>query len=136
MASTSPCLLICPCVLNVPIWDIRMPRVHGRVETRAWSTCCVTVGAIGPALSTKCQRNSHQRLPTDTDEMSGYVHAVLHLAGDGAQLATLVASNGRIASTLGLTAEQLERDDVLVATVMAAPTTDTLDRTIPDADGT
>ena len=60
--------------------------------------------------------------------MSGYVHAVLHLAGDGAQLATLVASNGRIASTLGLTAEQLERDDVLVATVMAAPTTDTLDR--------
>ena len=54
------------------------------------------------------------------------VDAVLHFAGDGAQLATLVASGGRLASTLGLTADQLHRDDIAVATIMANPARATL----------
>ena len=56
----------------------------------------------------------------------GGVDAVLHFAGDGAQLATLMASGGRLASTLGLTSDQLDRDDVAVATIMANPATSTL----------
>jgi NADPH:quinone reductase len=56
----------------------------------------------------------------------GGIHAALHFAGDGAQLASLVAPNGRLASTLGLTAEQLERDDMTVITIMANPVTATL----------
>lgn len=58
----------------------------------------------------------------------GGVDAVLHFAGDGAQLGTLVASGGRLASTLGLTADQLDRDDVAVATIIANPATATLTR--------
>jgi hypothetical protein len=37
---------------------------------------------------------------------------VLHFAGDGSQLATLAAPNGRLASTVGLRADQLDRDDI------------------------
>ncbi|MDQ3932228.1 MAG: zinc-binding dehydrogenase, partial [Actinomycetota bacterium] len=54
------------------------------------------------------------------------VDAVLHFAGDGARLAALVAPNGRLASTLGLSAEQLDRDDLTVIPVMANPATATL----------
>src|SRR5438552_9875420 len=54
------------------------------------------------------------------------VEAVLHFAGDGAALAALLAPGGRIASTLGLTPEQLGRDDVTIASIMANPVTATL----------
>jgi NADPH:quinone reductase len=54
------------------------------------------------------------------------VDAVLHFAGDGAKLAALVAGGGRLASTLGLSAEQLGRDDVTLAPIMANPVTATL----------
>jgi NADPH2:quinone reductase len=46
--------------------------------------------------------------------------------GDAAQLAGLVAPKGRRASTLGLRAEQLDRGDVTVVTVMANPVAATL----------
>src|SRR6266508_3723760 len=46
------------------------------------------------------------------------VDAVLHFAGDGAALAPLLTPGGRIASTLGLTQEQLGRDDVTLAPIM------------------
>jgi NADPH:quinone reductase-like Zn-dependent oxidoreductase len=54
------------------------------------------------------------------------VDAVLHFAGDGAKLAALVAAGGRLASTLGLSAEQLGRDDVTLAPIVANPVTATL----------
>jgi NADPH:quinone reductase-like Zn-dependent oxidoreductase len=54
------------------------------------------------------------------------IHSALHLAGDAAQLAALVAPDGRLASTLGLRAEQLDREDLTVVTVMANPVTATL----------
>ena len=54
------------------------------------------------------------------------VDAVLHFAGDGAALAPLLTPGGRIASTLGLTQEQLGRDDVTLAPIMASPVTATL----------
>ena len=54
------------------------------------------------------------------------VEAVLHFAGDGAALAALLIPGGRIASTLGLTPEQLGRDDVTLAPIMASPATATL----------
>ncbi len=54
------------------------------------------------------------------------VDAVLHFAGDGAALAPLLTPGGRIASTLGLTQEQLGRDDVTLAPIMANPVTATL----------
>jgi NADPH2:quinone reductase len=56
------------------------------------------------------------------------VDGVLHFAGDGAQLAALVAPNGRLASTVGLRADQLDRDDISVITIMANPVTTTLAR--------
>jgi len=59
-------------------------------------------------------------------EHPGGVEAVLHFAGDGAVLAALLTAGGRIASTLGLTPEQLGRDDVTLAPIMASPATATL----------
>jgi NADPH:quinone reductase-like Zn-dependent oxidoreductase len=56
------------------------------------------------------------------------VHAVVHLAGDGLQLAELLVSGGRIASTLGLGPDQLADRDVRATAVMAAPDPATLDR--------
>jgi NADPH:quinone reductase len=54
------------------------------------------------------------------------VDAVLHFAGDGAALAALLSPGGRMASTLGLSSEQLGRDDVTLAPIMASPVTATL----------
>ncbi|MGP3963387.1 NADP-dependent oxidoreductase [Nonomuraea sp. 3N208] len=54
------------------------------------------------------------------------VDAVLHLAGDGAQLAELVRPGGRIASTTGLTQDAVKGPDVTVHTIMADPTAPTL----------
>jgi NADPH:quinone reductase-like Zn-dependent oxidoreductase len=54
------------------------------------------------------------------------VDAVLHFAGNGAELAALLSPGGRMASTLGLTREQLGRDDVTLAPIMANPVTATL----------
>jgi NADPH:quinone reductase-like Zn-dependent oxidoreductase len=54
------------------------------------------------------------------------VDALVHLAGDGTQLAALLRADGRIASTLGLAADALERTDLSVHTVMADPTPQTL----------
>jgi NADPH2:quinone reductase len=54
------------------------------------------------------------------------VDAVLHFAGDGAVLAALLSPGGRMASSLGLTREQLRRDDVTLVAIMANPVTATL----------
>jgi NADPH:quinone reductase-like Zn-dependent oxidoreductase len=56
------------------------------------------------------------------------IDAIVHAAGDGAQLAGLLKPAGRIASTIGLTAEQVDGTDVQVTTIMGMPTTDILDR--------
>jgi len=56
------------------------------------------------------------------------IDAIVHAAGDGAQLATLLKPGGRIASTIGLTAEQVEDTGAKVTTIMVMPTTDILDR--------
>ncbi|MFC8095381.1 NADP-dependent oxidoreductase [Streptomyces sp. NPDC057301] len=54
------------------------------------------------------------------------VDAVLHLAGDGAALAGLLKPGGRIASTLGLTKDAIEGQDVTVHSIMADATPQTL----------
>ncbi|MFI7466046.1 NADP-dependent oxidoreductase [Nonomuraea sp. NPDC049646] len=54
------------------------------------------------------------------------VDAVLHLAGDGAELAGLLRGGGRIASTLGLTPDAVQGAPVTVHTVMADPNPRTL----------
>lgn len=54
------------------------------------------------------------------------VDTVLHLAGDGAQLADLVRSGGKMASTIGLTQDAVKGQDVTVHTVWADPNTQTL----------
>jgi NADPH2:quinone reductase len=56
------------------------------------------------------------------------VHAVIHLAGNASQLADLVMPTGRMASTLGVTGEQLGDRDIEVTTVVAMPTASVLDR--------
>jgi NADPH:quinone reductase-like Zn-dependent oxidoreductase len=56
------------------------------------------------------------------------IDAIVHAAGDGAQLATLLKPGGRIASTIGLTAEQVDSSGVQVTAVMVMPTTDILGR--------
>lgn len=54
------------------------------------------------------------------------VDAVLHLAGDGAALAGLLAPGGAIASTLGLTKDAVADHDVTVHTIMADANAQTL----------
>jgi NADPH:quinone reductase-like Zn-dependent oxidoreductase len=55
------------------------------------------------------------------------VDAVLHAAGDGVQLADLVVSGGRFASTLGVGPDQLAGRDIQATVVMAVPDVETLD---------
>ncbi|SEH02617.1 NADPH:quinone reductase [Nonomuraea solani] len=54
------------------------------------------------------------------------VDAVLHLAGDGPLLASLLRPGGRFASTLGLNADAVRKPDVTVHTIMADPNAQTL----------
>ena len=54
------------------------------------------------------------------------VDKVVHAAGDPAGLASVIKAGGAIASTLGATAEQVGRQDVTVATIMAAATAEKL----------
>ncbi|MFE9453960.1 NADP-dependent oxidoreductase [Streptomyces sp. NPDC006739] len=54
------------------------------------------------------------------------VDAVLHLAGDGAQLAGLLRLGGEIASTVGLTQDGVKGQEVTVHTVWADPNAQTL----------
>jgi NADPH:quinone reductase-like Zn-dependent oxidoreductase len=61
------------------------------------------------------------------------VATALHLAGDGTQIAGLVADGGRLASTLGLTADVLPGRNLTVVPVMAHPDDVTLDRLAADA---
>ncbi|NYV73510.1 NADP-dependent oxidoreductase [Streptomyces sp. UH6] len=56
----------------------------------------------------------------------GGVDVVLHLAGDGVELAGLLKPGGRIPSTLGLTQDAVDGIDVTVHPVMAAPDPKTL----------
>jgi NADPH:quinone reductase-like Zn-dependent oxidoreductase len=56
------------------------------------------------------------------------VDAVLHFAGDGAQLGELLVPGGRLASTLGMAPEQLPLPNARVAPVFASPDAATLDR--------
>jgi NADPH:quinone reductase len=56
------------------------------------------------------------------------VQAVVHLAGDGLLLAKLIVPGGRIASTLGLTAEAFVGHDLVAIPIMAMPITATLER--------
>jgi NADPH:quinone reductase-like Zn-dependent oxidoreductase len=54
------------------------------------------------------------------------VDKVLHAAGDAAALATTLKAGGTLASTLGASAEEVGREDVTVAPIMAAATADKL----------
>jgi NADPH:quinone reductase-like Zn-dependent oxidoreductase len=63
----------------------------------------------------------------------GGVAAALHLAGDGTQIAGLVADGGRLASTLGLSAEALPGRNLAVVPVVAHPDDVTLNRLAADA---
>jgi NADPH:quinone reductase-like Zn-dependent oxidoreductase len=51
---------------------------------------------------------------------------VLHLAGDGVELAGLLREGGRLASTLGLTPDAVPGVEVTVHTIMADPNAQTL----------
>ena len=56
------------------------------------------------------------------------VDAVLHFAGDGAQLGELLVPEGRLASTLIMSADQLPLPNARVVPVFASPDVATLDR--------
>jgi NADPH:quinone reductase-like Zn-dependent oxidoreductase len=62
------------------------------------------------------------------------VDKALHAAGDAATLGQLVRPGGTVATTLGATPEQLGRDDVTVAGIMAAVTADKLARLLAQVD--
>jgi len=66
------------------------------------------------------------------DAAPGGITAVVHGAGDVAQLASLLQPKGRFASALGATDEQVGRNDVTVTAVMATATVAKL-RTLLDA---
>jgi len=54
------------------------------------------------------------------------VDVILHLASDGVELAALLGTGGRIASTLGLTPDAVGSRDVTVHPIMADPSGQTL----------
>jgi NADPH:quinone reductase-like Zn-dependent oxidoreductase len=54
------------------------------------------------------------------------VDKIVHAAGDPAALAAILKDGGAVASTLGATAEQVGRDDITVAAIMAAATAEKL----------
>lgn len=54
------------------------------------------------------------------------VDKALHVAGDAAIIGQTLRAGGTVATTLGATAEQLGRDDVTLAPIMAAATADKL----------
>jgi NADPH:quinone reductase-like Zn-dependent oxidoreductase len=56
------------------------------------------------------------------------VDKALHAAGDAATLGQVVRPGGTVATTLGATPEQLGRDDITCAGIMAAATADKLGR--------
>jgi NADPH:quinone reductase-like Zn-dependent oxidoreductase len=60
------------------------------------------------------------------------VHKALHAAGDAAALGKTVRAGATVASTRGATAEELGRDDVTLAPIMAAATADKLARLLDD----
>jgi NADPH:quinone reductase-like Zn-dependent oxidoreductase len=60
------------------------------------------------------------------------IHAVVHLAGDGLELADLLVPGGRIASTLGLSGDQLDGRAVQATPVMALPASRILERLAAD----
>jgi NADPH:quinone reductase-like Zn-dependent oxidoreductase len=62
----------------------------------------------------------------------GGIHAVVHLAGDGLELADLLVPGGRIASTLDLSGDQLDGRAVQATPVMAVPASGTLGRLAAD----
>jgi NADPH:quinone reductase-like Zn-dependent oxidoreductase len=61
------------------------------------------------------------------------VDAAVHLAGDGQELAGLVARGGRLASTLGFGPDELGDEELQVTAVVATPTAEVLDRLAADA---
>ena len=56
------------------------------------------------------------------------VDAVVHAAGDGVQLADVLVAGGRIASTIGLTPDELAGRGFTISSIVAMPTTATLER--------
>jgi len=58
----------------------------------------------------------------------GGVNAVVHAAGDGLALASLLVPGGRLASLLGFGADQLTNPAITATSVMGMPTTETLER--------
>ncbi len=62
----------------------------------------------------------------------GGLDAVIHLAGDGLQLAELLVPGGRIASTLGFGPDQLTGRQIRATSIMAVPGPALLDRLAGD----
>ena len=60
------------------------------------------------------------------------IHAMVHLASDGLELADLLVPGGRTASTLGLPRDQLGGRAVQAAPVTAVPASRTLERLAAD----
>jgi len=61
------------------------------------------------------------------------VHAAIHLAGDGFELADLVAAGGRFSSSLGIGADQLAERNLQATAIVAQPTKEVLDRLAAEA---
>jgi NADPH:quinone reductase-like Zn-dependent oxidoreductase len=61
------------------------------------------------------------------------IHAAIHLAGDGLELADLLAPGGRIPSTLGWPRDQLDRLSVQAMPVTAMPVTAVLVTAVTDS---
>jgi len=78
-----------------------------------------------------------------TGDIAAAVHAItpdgvdkaLHAAGDPAVIGKVVRAGAAVASTMGVTAEQLGRDDITVTAIMAAATADKLARLLGDLAG-
>jgi NADPH:quinone reductase-like Zn-dependent oxidoreductase len=95
----------------------------------AAKTGATVLGTARPGPGTDAVRKLGAEPVDRTRDLPGQVEevtAVVHLAGDPGEYAALLRPDGRLASALGATQEQVGRDDVTVTPVMASFTPEKL----------
>ena len=106
-----------------------LPRNSQRLPGRTWSPPRGRMRTM-PTSATSVPATVNRPLVVVALRGSG-VHVVVHLAGDGLELADLLVPGGRMASTPGLPGDQLGRA-VQATPVLALPSTQILGRLAAD----
>ena len=110
---------------------------------RAVAAGATVIATARPGREEEYVRGLGATHAVDYTVIAAAVHAIapdgvdkaLHAAGDPAAIGKVVRAAGAAASTMGVTADQLGRDDITVTAIMAAATADKLARLLDDLAG-